>query len=72
LRDYPWAITFPETAREKTLSHIGPDPRLPFAGKVLFWLFWIVGMALIAIFIAPLVAEYISTPFSQWVGSFFD
>ncbi|MCO5083874.1 MAG: hypothetical protein M9955_19730 [Rhizobiaceae bacterium] len=54
------------------MSHIGPDPRLPFAGKVLFWLFWIVGMALIAIFIAPLVAEYISTPFSQWVGSFFD
>lgn len=48
------------------MSHIGPDPRLPFAGKVFFWLFWIVGMALIAIFIAPLVYRYVSLPLGDW------
>jgi hypothetical protein len=55
-----------------TLSHIGPDPKLPTAGKAFFWVFWIAGMVLFAVYVLPFIAEYASEPFSKWVGSFFD
>lgn len=49
------------------MSHIGPDPRLPLAGKVLYWLTWIAGMAVLVIFVLPLVYRYVSLPFGDWV-----
>lgn len=47
-------------------------PDLPWYAHALYWVSWLGIMALFVIFVLPLIAHYISEPFSQWAGSFFD
>lgn len=56
-------------------DHFRPPDHLSPMGKVAFRVFCAVGftvsMALFIYFVVPFVLEYVSKPFSAWVGSFF-
>lgn len=51
-------------------AHFTPLQGLAF--RLLCIVTFAVGMALVAYFVIPLVEQYVSVPFSNWVGSFFD
>lgn len=43
-----------------------------FFFRLLCFATFAVGMFLLVDFVGPLVEQYVSVPFSNWVGSFFD
>lgn len=51
-------------------AHFTPLQGLTF--RLLCIVSFVVCMALFAYFVLPLVEQYVSVPFSEWVGSFFD
>jgi hypothetical protein len=54
-------------------DHFRPPEHLSLSGKLAFrvlcWAVFVIAMALFAYFVVPLVAEHISKPFSEWVGT---
>lgn len=64
---------FPVFFATMAYDHFRPpehfSPRGRFLFRALCWVTFIVGMLAFSYFVVPIIAQYVSQPFSEWVGN---
>ncbi|MCV0395909.1 MAG: hypothetical protein K5872_06595 [Rhizobiaceae bacterium] len=59
----------PDFAYVAAMNRFNPPADLPLAGKIFFWVAFIIVMAAFSYFAIPILDQYVALPFSEWVGN---